>query len=299
MIMKIFKLKVGSSEIYELDKSTFELQTKQKKPYYTFNKSNEQIQYAVCPACDNPIQIIGLYKELKNTDKPFGRHCKHSVNGLAEYNQQAYDFCPYSKKSFNITPQSRKRKLTELEKNIYYLLREQFDRVIYILNKVLDIYITPKSAESMLKTFVNGRGWMYSWATLNNIPWIFCHLSWAKSLFGQPIKQETEIYKAISDKCPEVLFCTDERHNGYSILSNKPSEFVDVCYCLIHHHREIIDDELNETFELNVSNGKNEIIYSKQIKVDERYFLNLINKSNEQYRNRKLLEIARKLMPDL
>ena len=27
--MKIFKLKVGSSEIYELDKSTFELQTKQ------------------------------------------------------------------------------------------------------------------------------------------------------------------------------------------------------------------------------------------------------------------------------
>lgn len=57
--MKIFKLKVGSSKIYELNKNIFELQTKQKKPYYTFNNSNEQIQYAVCPACDNPIQIIG------------------------------------------------------------------------------------------------------------------------------------------------------------------------------------------------------------------------------------------------
>ena len=108
--MKIFKLKVGSSKIYELNKNIFELQTKQKKPYYTFNNSNEQIQYAVCPACDNPIQIIGLYKKLKNTDKPYGRHCIHSVARLAEYNQQAYDFCPYSKKSFNVNPQSRKGK---------------------------------------------------------------------------------------------------------------------------------------------------------------------------------------------
>lgn len=148
---------VGSSKIYELNKNIFELQTKQKKPYYTFNNSNEQIQYAVCPACDNPIQIIGLYKKLKNTDKPYGRHCIHSVAGLAEYNQQAYDFCPYSKKSFNVNPQSRKGKLTDLEKNIYYLLRDQFDRVIYILRQVLDIYITNKSAKSMLETFVKGK----------------------------------------------------------------------------------------------------------------------------------------------
>lgn len=90
--MKIFKLKVGSSKIYELNKNIFELQTKQKKPYYTFNNSNEQIQYAVCPACDNPIQIIGLYKKLKNTDKPYGRHCIHSVARLAEYNQQGIYF---------------------------------------------------------------------------------------------------------------------------------------------------------------------------------------------------------------
>lgn len=106
--MKIFKLKVGSSKIYELSKSIFELQTKQKKPYYTFNNFNEQIQYAVCPACDNPIQIIGLYKRIKNTDKPYARHCIHSVAGLAEYNQQAYDFCPYSKKSFTVNSESRK-----------------------------------------------------------------------------------------------------------------------------------------------------------------------------------------------
>ena len=297
--MKIFKLKVGSSKIYELNKNIFELQTKQKKPFYTFNNSNEEIQYAVCPACDNPIQIIGLYKKLKNTDKPYGRHCIHSVARLAEYNQQAYDFCPYSKKSFNVNPQSRKGKLTELEKNIYYLLRDQFDRVIYILRQVLDIYITNKSAKSMLETFVKGKGWLYSWGTLNNIPWILCHLSWAKTLLGQPIRKDSDVYKAIMNNCHEALFCTDERHKGYSILTNKPGEFVDISYCLIQHQREIIDDNLIETFELKISNSKNEAFFSKQIKVDEMYFLNLINKNNEHFRNKTLLDIAQNLMPDL
>lgn len=165
--------------------------------------------------------------------------------------------------------------------------------------QVLDIYITNKSAKSMLETFVKGKGWLYSWGTLNNIPWILCHLSWAKTLLGQPIRKDSDVYKAIMNNCHEALFCTDERHKGYSILTNKPGEFVDISYCLIQHQREIIDDNLIETFELKISNSKNEAFFSKQIKVDEMYFLNLINKNNEHFRNKTLLDIAQNLMPDL
>ena len=54
------------------------------------------VQFAICPQCDNPIQIVGLYKKLKNTDKPYGKHYTRSVNGLADYNQQAYDYSTYN-----------------------------------------------------------------------------------------------------------------------------------------------------------------------------------------------------------
>lgn len=159
--------------------------------------------------------------------------------------------------------------------------------------------IKPLPSINEQTAFVKGKGWLYSWGTLNNIPWILCHLSWAKTLLGQPIRKDSDVYKAIMNNCHEALFCTDERHKGYSILTNKPGEFVDISYCLIQHQREIIDDNLIETFELKISNSKNEAFFSKQIKVDEMYFLNLINKNNEHFRNKTLLDIAQNLMPDL
>ena len=79
--MHNFKLKTGISS----------------EPYYNKNSANEPVQFAVCPQCDNPIEIIGLYKKLKNTNS-----------------------------------ESRKSQCSDFGKNIYNLMRNQFDKVIYI-----------------------------------------------------------------------------------------------------------------------------------------------------------------------
>lgn len=66
--MRKFKLRTGVSNPYEIN---------------------------VDSACDNPIQLIGLYKRLENTDRPYGKHYNRSLF-FAPYNETAYCFCPYS-----------------------------------------------------------------------------------------------------------------------------------------------------------------------------------------------------------
>lgn len=302
--MHSFKAQTGAAPIYEISKNNFERVTEQKSPYYVYNEKNELVQFAVCPICDNPIEIIGLYKRLKNTEHPYGKHFPKSLSGLAEYNQQAYDFCPYADKRKSVNINSRKTKLTDFEKNIYYLIREQFDRVIYILSKQLDIKITNNAARNMLTTYVSGKGWLYPWSTLNNLPWVIGHLSWSKKLYGQPILKNSPLYSAISEKCPAASFVPCDKYGGeYDILLSKEGMFLDLNYCIIEHNRAVVNDELLETMEFVVSEGgvgKVKNIFTKTLTVNQDYFLNLVNLSkNREQRNYKLLEIAKEVMREL
>ncbi|MCS5465580.1 hypothetical protein NWO25_19660 [Enterococcus lactis] len=53
--------------------------------------------YAICPECDNPIQIIGLYKETQESGrKPYGKHHKGTIPYLAKYSEEDYLECPFS-----------------------------------------------------------------------------------------------------------------------------------------------------------------------------------------------------------
>lgn len=303
--MHKFKLKTGIGNVYTIEKFKFEEITKQKPPYYTYNEKNEKVQYAVCPACDNPIQICGLYKKLKNTNRPFGKHYCGSIYGLAEYNEQAYDNCPYSNKNRHTpTATDKKTKLTDFEKNIYNIMKEQFDRVIYILSNCLEIKISNASAKSMLKTYIDGEGWMYPWSTLYNIPWVFGHLTWSKNLYGQAILYGSDLHSALQTKCNDVKFEHCIFDKKYDKLLSTPNSYLDISYCLINHQRKIIDDDLKETMEFVVTQNTNKsdekIVFIKTIPIDEMYFLNLINLSPQKSkRNQKLFDIAVELMPPL
>ena len=59
--MDTFKLKVGLHPSYKITTKNFEDKTGNKYPYVQDQGKNKS-RYAVCPACDNPIQIVGLYK---------------------------------------------------------------------------------------------------------------------------------------------------------------------------------------------------------------------------------------------
>ena len=58
----------------------FEQLTRKRKPYHEVGKDGIPRDFGVCPACNNPIQLIGLYKKLENTDHPYGKHYNRSLS---------------------------------------------------------------------------------------------------------------------------------------------------------------------------------------------------------------------------
>lgn len=90
--MDTYKLEPKSTKIKKISKETFEKDTGKLKPYYQEGKDS---QYAVCPVCDNPISIIGLYNPKAKT-KPYGKHYPRDVENLAVYDSHKYETCPYA-----------------------------------------------------------------------------------------------------------------------------------------------------------------------------------------------------------
>lgn len=95
--MDVYKTRVDQTTSTKITVANFERDTLQNAPYYQPGSSGGAMShFAVCPACDNPIQIIGLYKKLEHTPNPYGRHHPRAVADLAKYDQVSYEFCPYS-----------------------------------------------------------------------------------------------------------------------------------------------------------------------------------------------------------
>lgn len=113
--MKKFKLHIGKNHVYPLTKEIYEDATLLKKPYKQQEKNGSTHYFAVCPACDNPIQIIGLYAKTDSTPGIYGRHYNRDTN-IAKHNEQMYRFCPYATHKYTVNKDSKKPELTEFEK---------------------------------------------------------------------------------------------------------------------------------------------------------------------------------------
>ncbi len=98
--MHRFKLKQGNEKSYEITKENFEQMTGRRKPYVETGADGITRYFGICPACDNPIQLIGLYKKLKHTDNPYGKHYNKDA-AIAIHNEWAYQFCPYASHIYN------------------------------------------------------------------------------------------------------------------------------------------------------------------------------------------------------
>ena len=57
--MNIFS--VGDGEAYELTRNEYINRTHKKFPFYQDVKKYKTPYFAICPACNNPIQIINLF----------------------------------------------------------------------------------------------------------------------------------------------------------------------------------------------------------------------------------------------
>lgn len=87
---------------------------------------------------------------------------------------------------------------------------------------------------------------------------------------------------------------------GYVRVSNN-GRFLDLNYTMLSHSRKVVNDEVIEKIYLELYstdiNGEFVTEYKQELKINEYRFPNLV--CNAQYRNRKRIELAKEIMPEI
>ena len=290
--MRIYKTDLNDKAYKQITVENFETDTNRKKPWYQNDLDlNASIQYAICPACHHPIEIVGLYRPLKNTEKPYGRHSQNFVEGVGIYRPDQIKYCSLYRKRQKITKSCRKKEETEIEKMILELLVNNFDQVAFHFEEYTGIRMTDNLAEAMLKEYAGGKGFMYRGANILNVPWIFAFMSNSQNLWGRAVTDE-ELQKILLEK---VKGATIEKNKQF-----KTAKYQDITFAFIHHNSRMQDNDLIETFIFRIVDGKQKTIYQKKIQFDHERFQDLITDSTKiRPRKESFVNLAKKyLMPE-
>ena len=295
--MKKFKIYTGLSTPCEINVENFEQLTRKRKPYHEVGKDGIPRDFGVCPACNNPIQLIGLYKKLENTDHPYGKHYNRSLS-FAPYNEAAYHFCPYSSNSREVKKESRKKELTDYERNIYNAVREYFDLAVYIIQQDTGIYIGERMARRILEDYISEEGHMYYWATLYNIPWMLLYFLRPRPCYGLEVRTGSPLEVFLSSRKDVRL--TQGRHKEY-VKVDKVNKFLNLKFVSILHKRQVIEDEVKETLHFNVFLDNNifplKELFGTDMVINEFRFPALVQKV--KYRQQWLIDLAKEIMPEI
>jgi hypothetical protein len=297
--MDEYKLYVEATSGKLIDKDQFEADTLRREPWYQSGSGEKLSQFAVCPACDNPIQLVGLYQLPENVKNPYGKHAMWGVRGIAPLDTEARDNCPYFKPRQH-QKSDRKARFDGVPRKIIKLLIEQFDRVVYILEKQTQVVLSPRALRGMLERYKGEQGYLYTGATLRNVPWIFAYMSDATPLFAQKVNGNNELTKAILTHVPKAKIDS----NGRLDTATKGA-FIDLKMSFIRH-RIVKDSEASRLFESMVfvvsQSLKGDLmdVHKDVITFEPHWFERLIQMpADHAYRRMDRVELAREVLGDL
>ena len=292
--MNVYKVRVSDQKGKPIDRTDFEEDTKRLAPWYVDGRDT---QFAVCPACDNPIEIVGLYHLPPNINNPYGRHFARDVGGLAKANEEAREDCPY----FNPRQHdkgARKRSVDGVPKKILELLIDQFDRVIFAIEECTGLKLSENFIISMLERYRGERGYLYTGATLMNVPWIFAYMSDGRSLYGQLVAGNPELVKSLSALVPGAD--TDSGRLLKKVLPSGKSAYITPTVCFLDHRvRPKEDSGVLETMIMVVTEGGKDI-YRQVIEFNYQHFSWLIGLPADHPKRRlELVTLAKQKLGNL
>lgn len=300
--MKYFKTKPSRlAKRYEITPKTYNEIIQHKYPFERVNADKSISQYAICPSCLNPIQIIGVAK--RTTVSPYGKHTGKDVTGLADWKQIKYEYCPYAIKNYSraINDEELLPEITEDVIELYELLKTQFDRVVYLISKELEIKCSNNFWRRALQIYITNTYYCFPWLTEVNLPYLFAYFGMCHSNpYGQYVKKDSDLYYAFK-KHKSINLDTPNTYNPDYILI-KGNEFFRIEYRFTGYkycanQGEILNEKIIFCVD-DILTGKT--FFEKEITFNETYFMNMINsKKYHEYRNQYLLDIAQDLMKPL
>ncbi len=328
--MDRFRLHQHDKVDYEISKKSFKEQTQEKEKYVRIINGQKQA-FAICPGCTNPIQIVGIYRRIEGNQKPYGKHYRWDVDGLAENNEYVYQHCHFASHAYGKCPkEERVEEIGEYEKRLYENMKEYFDKVIYVLQKSTGIYITNEMAKDMLYNYVISNGYAFKQHTVGNAPWMLMYLSdYSFDPYGKWIAKTSKLYEQLKklktvkfekiqcDKPSENATANEkkryewlkEKSGKYEVL--KTTSYTEISVLLFSYSRTKLSDGMeSERAKFTIAhrhkgndpNGGDEWVQDGAfyLDIDTSFFPNLIGSEKAmKYRDEKLLDIAGSVMPEL
>lgn len=265
-------------------------------PGYVQKVRGEIKHLALCPRCNNPVAILGIYKKINVA--PHARHAKEvNIPNVAQYDEYKFQNCPYHNKRADYIKEYVDETEELQRQDLYKIAKEHYDKAIYLLQKETGIYITLAMAETLAENYVIMRAYNYIDATVYNIPWYLIYSFHGFPLYHMIIRKNSTLYKHLLQQ-------------GFVLKNSKIKEHIYVadnkgCLLTATNYRYVVDknDNLNEWLDFSILRPDDKVtdtlLYVAMdrfsIKVDSYYFGNLINYSDWNPRQ-KVLHIAERYM---
>jgi len=297
MLSCIINTASGEEKTLPINKDIIEQKTLKRYPCYQ-TPSNDKHVFGKCTFCGNPVQIIGFYrqKDLLTMDykkKPFARHYRKDVKGIAIHNQDTYEQCPY-KRPWQYNKADKRIYNTDVSKQIKSFFIEHFDKIVRVIKNDTGILYGSSILKKMIASYKQWDAWQYIGASLENIPWVFLYMSDSQDLFGQYIQKNSRLYSEIKKK-----------KHGAKLIDNKDTVqlngFINPSYiltqCFTNHtskpNNGVIDEKITIVISLQDKiNEKNNItLLEQRINFDKEHFFKLINYKSWNS-NSKLLKLV-------
>lgn len=296
-----------------VERDRFELATRRQYPWYrpvanggaslgiAAYGDRETGQYAVCPVCDNPIQIVGLYSAKQGT--PYGRHLSHAVPDLADFDQIERDGCNLYK-PLKLAKTALKPAIDRQGQRALRNLIETFDLVVALLKHDTGILFSEKLLGRMLERFRDERGYLYRGANALNIAWMFAYFSDSNSLWWQFCRDDSGLPHEIAMALPKARRTAgglQMRTTQFTPESDgKPTASLEkLDFCFVKHRPVNGSEPENMTMLISYGDGRGKVrdIVSRRIDFDYGALGKMIRSGTK--RKPELVELARDKLGDL
>lgn len=293
--MKRIKFFIEETTDYPVDVKIYSEHTHGRGAFVQWHNGREN-HYAVCPKCDNPAVVLGLFKKIEGNKKPHARHATYDVPEIAPFNRELYEWCENHRDHPDFVREVRPGERTERDAHIYNTAHQYFDHAINLIERALGIKVSHAYAEAIANNYVNRNVDMYRGACVDNIPWMMIFSMPGTPLYGRQISKNSPIYDYISHNKDVQL---EETGDPFWQRIGKTNSFLNLDM-VITNYRSTVQDEETHSFltisigEVENNHGTFRELFGTEIEVSTRLFSWKIKKDTNK-RNAALLEIANKV----
>lgn len=156
--------------------------TRREYPYVRTGSDGKPRHYALCPECQNPVQLVNRSVSSTESTTLYAKHFKISLEGLANYDQDAYDDCQLAN-PHRLDAKTRRKPGNKTNK-IKVIFSKYIDIVVNYAESMTGIKLSDTIIEQMISDFCKSKGHEYRAVSEHNIPLAFVYMTEAKSFYG-------------------------------------------------------------------------------------------------------------------